>query len=145
MNNNCYNMDCPWRSNGSSNPYHCACWACQRRYSGDAPESITTDHTLPTGRNGLKVYISGKITGYPGYKEKFETVAEELERQGHIVLNPAELPEGMDTADYMRICLAMMDCAEAVMFLPDWAESKGSCMEHALCRYTRKQVAYWEI
>ena len=47
MNNNCYNRDCPWRSNGSSKPDHCACWACQRRYSGDEPESITTDHTLP--------------------------------------------------------------------------------------------------
>ena len=93
----------------------------------------------------MKVYIAGKITGDPGYKEKFGEVAEELERQGHIVLNPAELPEGMETADYMRICLAMLDCADAVMFLPDWTESKGAGVEHALCRYTGKRVAYWEM
>lgn len=92
----------------------------------------------------MKVYIAGKITGDPGYKEKFGEVAEELERQGHIVLNPAELPEGMKTADYMRICLAMMDCAEAVMFLPDWTESSGAGVEHGLCRYIGKRVEYWE-
>ena len=36
MNSNCYNMDCPFRQCESSNPYYCACFACQRRDSGDA-------------------------------------------------------------------------------------------------------------
>lgn len=47
----------------------------------------------------MKIYIAGKITGEPNYKEKFDIAATSLEAQGHIVLNPAELPEGMLPAD----------------------------------------------
>ncbi len=39
----------------------------------------------------MKIYIAGKITGEPNYKEKFDIAATNLEEQGHIVLNPAEL------------------------------------------------------
>ena len=59
----------------------------------------------------MKIYIVGNITGEPNYKEKFDIAATSLEAQGHIVLNPAELPEGMLPADYMRICFAMIDTA----------------------------------
>ena len=47
MNSDCYNTDCPFRQCGSSNPYYCVCFACPRRYSGDEPEIIATDHTTP--------------------------------------------------------------------------------------------------
>ena len=46
MNSNCYNMDCPWRSNENSNPYYCAYFACPQRDSGDCIV-IITDHTTP--------------------------------------------------------------------------------------------------
>ena len=62
----------------------------------------------------LKVYIAGKIAGDPEYKRKFLAAHMEQRNEGHIVLNPAHLPEGMKSADYMRICLAMIDSADMV-------------------------------
>lgn len=49
----------------------------------------------------MKIYIAGKINGDPGYLDKFRGEAEKLEALGHIVLNPAALPEGMSKAEYM--------------------------------------------
>ena len=68
----------------------------------------------------MKIYIAGKITGDPGYRDKFAAAEIQLGWQGHTVLNPAELPSGMSREDYMRICFAMIDVADAVVFLPDW-------------------------
>ena len=87
-----------------------------------------------------KVYIAGKITGDSGYWEKFRQAERELEEGGFIVLNPAELPEGMQPCDYMRICFAMMDCADIVAFLPDYSQSRGARLEYDWCQYTGKQT-----
>ena len=84
----------------------------------------------------MKVYISGKITGDPSYWGKFAIAEETLECQGHIVLNPAILPEGMAPADYMRICMAMLDSADAIVMLPDWSDSDGSSIEYEMARYS---------
>ena len=86
----------------------------------------------------MKIYIAGKIAGDPDYREKFRRKSQELERGGHIVLNPATLPTGMEQADYMRVCFAMLDCADMVLFLPDWEESQGAKLENAYCRKIQK-------
>lgn len=79
----------------------------------------------------MKAYISGKITGDSDHKKKFAHAKVCLETEGFVVLNPAELPEGMRPADYMRICMAMMDSADVVAFLPDYeckiGRRSGSC------------------
>ena len=92
----------------------------------------------------MKAYISGKITGDPNYHKKFQWAQEDLEGQGFTVLNPAELPEGMWPADYMRICMTMMDSADLVAFLPDYTESRGAQLEWAWCQYVGKQTMYLE-
>ena len=93
----------------------------------------------------MKVYIAGKINGDPKYKDKFLCAEYGLDKQlGHTVLNPADLPEGMAPADYMRICFAMMDSADAVAFLPDYTDSKGAMLEHAWCEYVGKKIIYLE-
>lgn len=88
----------------------------------------------------MKIYIAGKITGAPNYKEKFAIAATSLELQGHIVLNPAELPEGMLPADYMRICYAMLDTADAIYLLKDWHSSSGASIERNYAMYTGKSI-----
>ena len=88
----------------------------------------------------MKIYIAGKITGEPNYKEKFDIAATSLEAQGHIVLNPAELPEGMLPADYMRICFAMIDTADAIYLLKDWCSSFGAFIERDYAMYTGKSI-----
>ena len=91
----------------------------------------------------MKVYIAGKITGDPGYRDKFAAAEIQLGWQGHTVLNPAELPSGMSREDYMRICFAMIDVADAVVFLPDAAESAGARLERAYCEYVEKETVEW--
>lgn len=88
----------------------------------------------------IKLYIAGPITGHPDYREKFCEVADRLSGWGYVVLNPAELPEGMAPADYMRVCLAMVDTADAVVLLPDWGDSAGALVEVAYARYVGKPV-----
>lgn len=88
----------------------------------------------------MKIYIAGKITGEPNYKEKFDIAATSLEAQGHIVLNPAELPEGMLPADYMRICFAMIDTADAIYLLKGWYSSSGASIERSYAMYTGKSI-----
>ena len=89
----------------------------------------------------MKVYIAGKITGDKRYKAKFRDAAKALEAVGHVVLNPATLPDGLTDGDYMRITLAMLEAADLAVFLPDYRESKGTLVEWAWCQRTGKECA----
>lgn len=88
----------------------------------------------------MKIYIAGKITGDPEYRRKFACAARQVEELGHIALNPAELPEGMAAADYMRICFAMIDTADELWYLADAAKSAGARVEMQYCRYIKKRT-----
>ena len=88
----------------------------------------------------MKIYITGRISGNPHYKAQFKATAAMLQEAGHTVLNPAELPEGMEPGDYMRICFAMIDVADVVAFLPGWQESSGANVEWSYACYCRKRV-----
>ena len=86
--------------------------------------------------------MRGKSRGDKGYREKLAVVEAALGAQGFTVINPAVLPEGMRPADYMRVCLAMVEIADEVVFLPDWQESQGAKLEMALCQYIKKPIAF---
>jgi len=105
----------------------------------------------------VKVYLAGKISGDPDYKKKFHFTRlnikkalrilsgnEELFdfevncRAEPVVLNPADLPGRMAPADYMRICFAMIDSADFVVFQPETPESAGAQLELLYCRYIGK-------
>ena len=90
----------------------------------------------------MKIYIAGKRSGDKSYREKFQKARERLKEryEGDAILTPAELPEGMEKADYMRICFAMIDTADCVVLLPDWADSSGARVEYEYCRYIGKRV-----
>ena len=88
----------------------------------------------------MKIYLAGKISGDPGYREKFLRYEEQLQGEGHIVLNPASLPEGMKNEEYARICGAMMSVSDCVAFIPDWEESHGAQVEYAWCKYVGKPM-----
>ena len=88
----------------------------------------------------MKIYIAGKITGDPEYRKKFACAARQVEEFGHIALNPAELPEGMEPAAYMRICFAMLDVADELWYLADAAKSAGARLEMQYCRYIKKRT-----
>lgn len=91
----------------------------------------------------MKVYIAGKITGDRRYRAKFREAAKALEAAGHVVLNPATPPDGLTDADYMRICMAMVDAADLAVFLPDYRESRGAMVEWAYCQRIGKDCALY--
>lgn len=92
-----------------------------------------------------KIYIAGKITGDSDYQIKFMRARHQMTQQGYTVMTPAVLPEGMSRADYMRVCFAMIDVADAVAFLPDYTDSQGAMVEMAYCQYIGKETLHpWE-
>ena len=86
----------------------------------------------------MKIYIAGKITGDPDYIRKFQCMEMEVKACGDTPLNPANHPEGLRQGDYMRLCFAMIDIADAVVLLSDWKESQGARLEKAYCDYVGK-------
>lgn len=84
----------------------------------------------------------GKITGDRRYKAKFREVEKKLAAAGHIVLNPATAPEGLRPVDYMRLCFAMMEAADVVLFMQDYQDSRGAMLEWAWCQYVGKQTCF---
>lgn len=76
-----------------------------------------------------KVYIAGKISGDPNYREKFAKAEEELKAQGYIVMNPAILPEGFTWDNYMNITIAMLSACDTIYLLEDWEDSQGAQIE----------------
>ena len=93
-----------------------------------------------------KVYIAGKISGDPGYKQKFARASLALRERWPeaVLINPAVLPDGMTPGDYMAVCLPMLLQADLVVFLPDWQDSGGARIEHALAEYAGKNIYEWE-
>ncbi len=81
------------------------------------------------------IYIAGPMSGKPDFNRvAFSLAAARLSAQGAIPLNPAMLPGGLSEADYMRIGLAMLQCAQGIYLLDGWQHSAGACTEYALAK-----------
>ena len=80
-----------------------------------------------------KIYIAGPISGLPNFnRDAFNAEAHRLLGLGHVALNPAILPDGLEQAEYMDICLAMLRCADGIFMLDGWQQSAGAKAEYAL-------------
>lgn len=86
----------------------------------------------------MKIYIAGPITGHLNYRSKFKKAENELIKKGHTVLNPAYLPDGLK--DYMPICKAMIDQADALYMLEGYESSVGAKEELAYADECNKKV-----
>ena len=77
----------------------------------------------------MKVYLSGKITGDAGYRQKVEAVQNELNSYGYVVFNPAVLPDGFEYEDYMSLDFLILSRCDAIYLLRDWKNSLGAKRE----------------
>ena len=84
------------------------------------------------------VYIAGPITSVKEYWKPFEQAADEILAMGYTPLTPTCLPYDISNEKAMRICLSMIDQADAVYFLPGWNLSVGANLEMYYCKYTNK-------
>ena len=91
------------------------------------------------------VYLAGKISGDPRYREKFKAARNDLEHAGYAVLDTTVLPfPGLSYGAYMRIGEAMINESDAVCFLGDWVESNGAKIEHTFSKARKKVIFYFE-
>lgn len=88
-----------------------------------------------------KIYIAGPMTGIPDFNRKaFNDMAAILRSRGHIVLNPAILPDGLEQHEYMDVTIAMLRCSDTVCLLEGWTGSDGAKAEAALAKKLKIEV-----
>lgn len=88
-----------------------------------------------------KIYIAGPISGDKDKnREAFFSMESRLKADGHIVLNPAVLPDGLTEAECMQIDLSMLMIADAICLLDGWKQSPGAMAEYHLAYKLNKQV-----
>lgn len=89
----------------------------------------------------MNVYLAGPITGHEStYRETFRRAAEGLRAKGLTVLNPSELPAGLDYDQYIHIGLAMLDVCDAIYMLAGWQDSSGAKRELAAATDAGKMI-----
>jgi hypothetical protein len=82
---------------------------------------------------------------HPKYnRPAFHFEAMRLASEGHVVLNPATLPDGLSQPEYMDICLAMLRCADGIFLLSGWQNSAGAKAEHALAQKLDLEIIHQE-
>lgn len=88
-----------------------------------------------------KIYIAGPMTGLPDYnRPAFNAEAQRLQAIGHVPLNPALFPDGLEQHEYMALCIEMVKMADQLLMLPGWERSAGAFAEHALAIKLGKPV-----
>ena len=91
-----------------------------------------------------KIYISGRITGDPNYREKFLDEEIRLAGLGYKVVNPAAIISGkmqdMCWCEAMRIVIREMLLCDGISLLPDWKKSRGAKIEVRLARVLEIEV-----
>jgi hypothetical protein len=84
------------------------------------------------------IYIVGNIKGADRYWEAYEKAEDDLTAEGFIPLSPSRLPYNLSDAKMHQLQQAMMQTADAVLFLPEWNKSTIGQVEMCFCKYLGK-------
>ena len=97
-----------------------------------------------TANQRTKIYISGKITGDPNYKEKFLGATKRVleDYPGCGVINPAELPDLGSWEKCMRNDITYLVQCDFIYMLTDWNDSKGAVLEHFIAHQLGIEIIY---
>ena len=90
----------------------------------------------------MKIYIAGKISDNPNYKNDFKKAQKYLTSKGHICISPTILPEGFSWDDYIPICFKMIDACDSIYMLKNWMGSKGAQAELAYAKAGKKKIIF---
>ena len=86
----------------------------------------------------MTIYISGKITGEPAHQctRKFKVIQQQLEKMGHVAINPLELgvTDDMNWHQAMKHCIKHLMTADAVFMINDYLNSRGAVLEVQISR-----------
>ena len=95
----------------------------------------------------MRCYISGKISGLPEDQvtEKFADMENRVRTWGWKPVNPATVVMHTDCewVDYMVEDIALLFGCDAIVMLPDWQQSNGARIEHAIAKMRNMVVLYW--
>jgi nucleoside 2-deoxyribosyltransferase len=92
-----------------------------------------------------KIYISGKMTDNPYYKEDFKRAELWLEKAGYCPINPCNLKEclpNLTREQYMAIDFKLIDLADGIFMVKNWQSSKGACAELSYAKSLNKKRIY---
>ena len=91
----------------------------------------------------MRYYISGKITGDPGYMEKFAGDEARYRNAGIRVVNPAmREKKGWTWLRYMKRDIRLLLKCGGIIMLPDWTTSEGAKLEHDIALRLGFSVIY---
>ncbi len=110
----------------------------------------------------MKIYLGGPMRGHKLYNfPAFFKAAMELRKQGHTVVNPAEIDMALglnpaipvddedqipfDIQDILRNDFQEVLKADAIVLLPGWEDSSGAKDERHIALRTGRKVYYWNI
>ncbi len=99
-------------------------------------------------KHKMNIYIAGKITGLTEAEafESFDLAAREIEKRGHEPLNPMRLVDQDPDRTYEDLLLNALEIvlvsAEAMYMLPNWRDSLGARIEHAIATEKKLPIYY---
>lgn len=110
-----------------------------------------------------RIYLSGRITGYHGYRAKFRRAETYINSRVFLYRNGYSLPKryknfsvvnptsftlfGRDLSHYswtiaMAVCLVKLLPCSYVYMLRNWSRSRGATIEHRLAKALKKDIMY---
>lgn len=96
-----------------------------------------------------RIYLSGKITGYPDYRQVFDAAEQAVTRKGVKVLNPARMwgifqPifDGLPYSVQLILDLCVLASCDKIAYLPNWKYSNGALVEHSFADALKLKTIY---